>query len=329
LPAWSACASSTGRAARAEARLLPAGDIALLELDDERAARLLPDRSARSHKGSHGRLVCLAGSPDYAGAALLAGLAAARLGTGLVALAVPRALQPVVVGRVPELVTIGLPDDAEAAAALIEARQPTALLVGPGLGEDEGQAALLDRLIARTDPMVIDGGGLNLLARSGEWWQRARGHAVLTPHPGEFARLDGSAVGDDDRERLERCTAAAQRWGQVVVLKGARTVVAAPDGQAARVPFQNAALASAGTGDVLAGAIGGLLAQGVAPFEAACLGVYLHGAAGERIAERLGDSGLLASDLPLEMALARAQLARRRRGQATAVGFGRREETLT
>jgi ADP-dependent NAD(P)H-hydrate dehydratase / NAD(P)H-hydrate epimerase len=175
--------------------------------------------------------------------------------------------------------------------------------------------------------LVLDGGALNILARSGDWWERVRAAAVLTPHPGEFARLDGTAVGDEDSERLERCIAAARRTGQVVVLKGARTVVAAPNGRIARAPFQNPALASAGTGDVLAGAIGGLLAQGFEPFEAACLGVYLHGAAGERVADRLGDSGLLASDLPLEMAVVRGQLARRRRGHGAAVGFGRRDGT--
>jgi ADP-dependent NAD(P)H-hydrate dehydratase / NAD(P)H-hydrate epimerase len=310
-----------------EARSLSAQVTPLLELDDQRAAQLLPDRSPRAHKGSHGRLVCVVGSLEYAGAALLAGLAAARVGTGLVALAVARSLQPLLAGRVPELVTIGLPDDAAAAEALIAARQPTALLVGSGLGEDDAQASLVERLVSIEGPLVLDGGALNILARSGDWWERVRAAAVLTPHPGEFARLDGTAVGDEDSERLERCIAAARRTGQVVVLKGARTVVAAPNGRIARAPFQNPALASAGTGDVLAGAIGGLLAQGFEPFEAACLGVYLHGAAGERVADRLGDSGLLASDLPLEMAVVRGQLARRRRGHGAAVGFGRRDGT--
>jgi len=305
--------SSTVRPATAEVR----------SLDEARAAQLLPDRSPRAHKGSHGRLVCVAGSLDYAGAALLAGLAAARVGAGLVALAVPAAVQSVVAGRVPELVTLGLPDDAEAAQEMIAGRRPSALLVGPGLAEGRDQAALAQGLVRGRTPIVLDGGALNLLAASGEWWPET-GAAVLTPHPGEFGRLTGSAVGDDDDERLERCASAARHFGHVVVLKGARTVVAAPDGRLARAPFENPALASAGTGDVLAGAVAGLLAQGMAPFEAACLAVYLHGAAGEQISARLGDSGLLASDLPVEMALVRAQLSRRSARAAAAVGFGRR-----
>jgi NAD(P)H-hydrate epimerase len=156
--------------------------------------------------------------------------------------------------------------------------------------------------------MVVDGGALNLLSRSGEWWRDAQRECVLTPHPGEFARLMGAPAGESDGERMTSAIAAAQRFGQVVVLKGARTVVAAPDGRSAVAPFANAALATAGSGDVLAGTIGSLLAQGVAAFDAACLGVYLHGRAGERLRQRLGDAGLLASDLPYEIALARHEL---------------------
>jgi NAD(P)H-hydrate epimerase len=132
---------------------------------------------------------------------------------------------------------------------------------------------------------------------------------VLTPHPGEFERLTGSPVSTSDQERRERCQAAARRFGQVVVLKGAHTVIAAPDERVAVASFEVAALATAGTGDVLAGLIGALLAQGVQPFEAACLGVYLHGRAGERLSWRLGDAGLVASDLPFEVALARHELS--------------------
>jgi NAD(P)H-hydrate epimerase len=173
--------------------------------------------------------------------------------------------------------------------------------------------------------MVVDGGGLNLLAQVDDWWLSARRACVLTPHPGEFARLTGAPVADSDEVRLERCVQAAQRFGQVVVLKGAETVIAAPDGRVARSPFVNPALASAGTGDVLAGTIGALLAQGVAPFEAACTAVHLHGAAAAKISERLGDAGLLASDLPLEIAHARHRLSRLRdRPGSGKVGFTRR-----
>jgi ADP-dependent NAD(P)H-hydrate dehydratase / NAD(P)H-hydrate epimerase len=316
--------SLTGRAARTDGRSAPGRDEARAsapeldearasapELDEARAAQLLPHRWRRAHKGTHGRLVCVAGSLDYAGAALLCGLGAARLGTGLVTLAVPADLQPIFAGRVPELTTLGLDADADTALDQIDARSPAAIVVGPGLAEGEAQAALVSRLLVRGGQLVLDGGALNLLARSGEWWSDARATCVLTPHPGEFARLDGRPVGDADDERAARAAAAAARFGQVVVLKGARTVVGAADGRLAVAPFENPALAVAGTGDVLAGAIGGLMAQGLEPFDAACLGVFLHGAAADRLARRLGDSGLLASDLPLEMALVRRDLAAR------------------
>ena len=131
---------------------------------------------------------------------------------------------------------------------------------------------------------------------------------MLTPHPGEFARLDGVASPTSDADRCTRAAAAAARWDAVVVLKGARTVVAAPDGRIAMAAFENAALATAGTGDVLAGTIGSLLAQGVEPWQAACLGVHLHGTAGEHVRERLGDAGLLASDLLPELPRVRRHL---------------------
>jgi ADP-dependent NAD(P)H-hydrate dehydratase / NAD(P)H-hydrate epimerase len=287
-----------------------------LSLDDALTARLLPARDERSHKGSHGTLICVCGSTEYVGAALLAAAAATRAGAGLVALAVPSALHGLFAGRVPETITVSLPehtgdvDDSGAAQVLAE-RAASALVIGCGLRESEGYRRLVLGLLGMPGPpAVVDGGALNLLARSGEWWRDVRRACVLTPHPGEFSRLTGEAVGAADDERAERAKEAAGRLGQVVVLKGARTVIAAADGRLAVAPFANPALASAGTGDVLAGAIGALLAQGLAPFEAACVGVYLHGMAGERVRKRLGDAGLVASDLPLELALARRELGR-------------------
>jgi ADP-dependent NAD(P)H-hydrate dehydratase / NAD(P)H-hydrate epimerase len=308
--------TSTARAAKAEPAVL----------DEAHCASLLPARSPRAHKGSHGTLVCVAGSLDYAGAALLCGLAGARAGAGLVALAVPGALQPLLAGRVPELVTLGLPDGVAGALALIAARRPSAVVVGPGLAETDAEGSLVLALAERpAPPIVLDGGALNLLSRSGEWWHRASAPMVLTPHPGEFGRLTGRSVSDADDERAARCAEAAARFGAVVVLKGARTVVGAADGRLARASFENPALATAGTGDVLAGTIGALLAQGLAPFDAACLGVYLHGAAGERVSERVGDAGLLASDLPLEVAAVRRHLAAVG-ARRPALGFARRAD---
>ena len=183
-------------------------------------------------------------------------------------------------------------------------------------------------------PAVVDAEALNSLASLGDWPGAIGRRCVLTPHLGEFARLQGGAAAlpgvegadlvGDDAARARVAGEAARRWGQVVVLKGARTVIASPDGRVARAPFENPALASGGTGDVLSGLVGALLAQGNAPFEAACCGVYLHGVAGEVIRERLGDAGLLADDLPDEIARARRRLAAiaERRSSTRRLGFG-------
>jgi NAD(P)H-hydrate epimerase len=184
--------------------------------------------------------------------------------------------------------------------------------------------------------MVLDAEALRSIATLGAWWDGVARPCVLTPHPGEFARLragagieDGSD-GDlavDDAARAAAARDAAGAWSQVVVLKGARTVVAEPDGTVTVLPFENPALASGGTGDVLAGIIGALLAQGVAPGPAARLGAYLHGQAGEMVRERLGDAGLLASDLPDLVPVVRKRLAAiaERAASGKRLGFGSRE----
>ena len=210
------------------------------------------------------------------------------------------------------------PDDA---LARILDHEHDALVVGPGLrpGPRDGRArraaSSRSRTTASPPPAVVDAEALRSLAVGDGWWERVRRPCVLTPHAGEFARLRPpagsrpeptatSSADDAARERAARDAAAA--WGQVVVLKGARTVIAAPDGRVAVAPFENPALATGGTGDVLAGAIGALLAQGLAPYDAARLGVYLHGAAGEVVRERIGDAGLLAVG-PAARARARPQ----------------------
>lgn len=311
-------------------------------LDDRVAAPLVPQRDARGHKGSFGTLVAVAGSLDYLGAGLLVALAAARAGAGLVCLAVPASLQRLVAGRVPEAVTLGLPEladgevDAAAAVDAIAGRAPDALVVGSGLRSGDGTAALVRAIVAGDGaPVVLDAEGLNTLARTPDWPDTARRSAVLTPHPGEFARLEGGLLGhvapdlpDEDAARAARASECARRTGRVIVLKGAHTMVAAPDGRVARASWENPALASAGTGDVLAGTIGSFLAQGLAPYDAARLGVHLHGAAGDAIRQRVGDAGLLASELPVEIAYARRRLAavRERITRGARIGFGQRAD---
>ncbi|MFV2064981.1 MAG: NAD(P)H-hydrate dehydratase [Chloroflexota bacterium] len=284
-------------------------------IGEAQAARLLPERDRRGHKGTFGRVVMVAGSLDYAGAALMAGTAALRTGGGLVTLCLPSSLQPALAGRVPELITRGLPEvspgelDAVPAAASIVELEHDALLVGPGLRPGRGTSRLVGRLLAEDGaPAVVDAGALNALATVPGWWSRIVRRCVLTPHPGEFRRL-GIEPGSDDGQRRRAALEAATAWGQVVVLKGAASVVAEPGGRVLVAPFELPGLATAGSGDVLAGIVTSLLGQGVEPFDAAALGVYLHGRAGEQLSERLGDAGLLATDLLLEIPRARRQLA--------------------
>jgi hydroxyethylthiazole kinase-like uncharacterized protein yjeF len=306
----------------------PAPPARVQALDDELVAGLLPVRAPRSHKGSHGRLLVVAGSLEYAGAALLVARSAGRAGAGLVRLAVAASLQPLFAGRVAEAVTLGLPEtavageiDADLALPLLAASAHEALVLGPGLRSGEATARLTRSLLgAEQGPALVDAEALNALSGAAGWATQVRAPCVLTPHVGEFLRLLPEAasrdlVGDDEA-RAATAADASRAWGQVVVLKGARTVIASPDGEIAQAPFENPALASAGTGDVLAGAVGSLLAQGLTPYAAACVGVYLHGLAGEAVRERFGDSGLLASDLPDEIARARHRLERLRERKA-------------
>jgi len=313
-----------------------------IRLDQSLVAPFVPERPADGHKGTFGSVLVVAGSLDWTGAALLAGSAALRTGAGLVTLAVPASLQPLIVGRVPELMTLGLPEtepwlvEPAAAVAAIATCQHTAMVVGPGLRPGPMTTELVLRLVAGHGvserlgqpgaetvpaPAVVDATALGALADTEEWWERRVRLCVLTPHPGEFGRLDGSPVGPDAAERVERARSAAARWGVVVVLKGARTVVAAPDGRVATSSSANPAMGTGGTGDVLSGVIGSLLGQGVPTWEAACLGVYLHAVAGEHIRERLGDAGLMASDLLPEIPRVRRELARQRSSGERRIGF--------
>ncbi|MGH2407726.1 MAG: NAD(P)H-hydrate dehydratase [Candidatus Limnocylindrales bacterium] len=335
-----------------------AGAAALPELDDASAASLIPPRDPRGHKGTHGKLLVVAGSLDYLGAALLVTRSAYRAGAGLVRLAVPDSLQPLVAGRIIEATTLGLPETdvagevhAEGALDRLLDLEHDAAVVGPGLRPGLATVELIfDYLAASGEatPVVVDAEALNSLATIEGWWQRVRRPCVLTPHVGELTKLmaaagdafaavpDSESLRTDDAVRARTAILAAAAWGQVVVLKGARTVIAggaapATGGGSARAfvaPFTNPALGTGGTGDVLSGVIGALLAGGLAPFEAACLGVYVHGSAGEVVRERLGDAGLMASDLPDEIARVRRRLAgmaeRRRSGRR--LGFGARED---
>jgi NAD(P)H-hydrate epimerase len=295
----------------------------------------LPERPENAHKGTFGRVVVNAGSLQYPGAAVLASLGAYRIGAGLVSVAVPALIQPFLVPGLPEATWIPLPHDqgvlAEPAVdkLLAELSGVAALLIGPGFGQSPATRSFLQQLLrkgqggqsgqhdhvdagenekaAELPPCVIDADGLKLLSEIEGWHKLLQHTAILTPHPGEFAIMTGISIGEIQSSRTQRAKAFAAEWGHVVVLKGAYTVIGAPDGRMATIPFATSALATAGTGDVLAGVILGLRGQGVPAFESAVLGAYLHAQAGELAARELGTevsviAGDVADSLPLVLA---------------------------
>ncbi len=268
----------------------------------------LPPRPPISHKGTFGRVLVVAGSLEYAGAALLTGLGAARAGAGLVCLATPESVGLRLLGIVPELTGLLLPEEAAGLVAPAGWRQLTAaanqydaVVVGPGLGRHAATLRRTAHLLGEIRrPVVIDADGLTALAARERWWRTVTAPAVLSPHPGEFARLlrGGTAPpSDDDAAREDAARQAARLWEHVLVLKGANTVVAAPDGEMLRSSVATPALATAGSGDVLAGVMGAMLAAGLTPLHAAGVGVAVHAAAGVLAEQRIGSSGVLASDL--------------------------------
>jgi ADP-dependent NAD(P)H-hydrate dehydratase / NAD(P)H-hydrate epimerase len=257
-------------------------------------------RQAESHKGSHGHALLAGGSRAYAGAAALAAHAALRVGAGLCSAWVPEAARVAVHALGPEImVRTGDGDEFEGAAldqlnATLSGKQ--AIAIGPGLGQGEGQLAFLRGFLAAcTSPLVLDADALNLLAAHPDLWPLVPPGSILTPHPGEMRRLDPAC--DPVHRRLEAAEAFAQRHGAILVLKGAGTVIALPDGRTWVNPTGNPGMGKGGSGDVLTGVILGLLAQGYTPEVAAVLGVFLHGHAGDLAVTTLGQEGLLASDL--------------------------------
>lgn len=279
----------------------------VMTLRDVRA--MLPARPLQSNKGSFGKAMIAAGSRNYVGAAYLCTAAAMRAGAGLVTLACPSSVYDLLAARLVEATFQPVPESESgrfysgSAAEVYNALDGyDVLMLGCGIGQDSGTLGFVRDLLFALDEqslkgVVIDADGLNNLAQMPSWWQQLRLPVVLTPHPGEFARLMGVSVKDVQASRLEMAPEAARRWRQVVVLKGANTLVAAPSGEVWISPFANPALASAGTGDVLAGLIAGLLAQGKDPVKAAVAGVYVHAATAELLAADMGSSGVLAGDM--------------------------------
>ncbi len=279
------------------------------ELMTDRLVRgLLPERPSGGHKGTFGSALVVAGSPQYIGAAYLACSGALRVGPGLVTLACAGSIHPILASKLTETTfePLSAYEGHLSGAEVHEVRRIIergydVLLVGPGLGQGGYQRAFMKSLVPGLDgetlkAVVIDADGLNNLAGVDKWWD-TKVPGVITPHPGELARLCGLSRDEIQSDRVGIARRLAAEWSVTVVLKGANTIIADADGRLRLSPFVNPGLASGGTGDVLAGVITGLIAQGVEPFDAASTGVYLHGLAGERARRDLGDAGMLASDL--------------------------------
>ncbi len=273
------------------------------------AGRQLPARPRDAHKGSFGHALVVAGSEGKSGAAALAAEGAGRIGAGLVTIACPAGLDAILEIKCTEAMTAPLPDTADRALAasardpvlrLAEARDAVGL--GPGLGQGAETVKLVRALVPRIrKPLALDADGLNALAGELELLRARSAPTVLTPHPGEAARLLGVSAADINRDRPGAARRLAEASGAVVLLKGAASISAGPDGRILVNPTGGPALASGGTGDVLLGMVTGLLAQGLAAFEAAALAAFVHGEAADRIAARSGASGLLAGDLAREL----------------------------
>jgi len=266
----------------------------------------LPRRAASSHKGTYGHAGILAGSVGKTGAAALAAKAALRTGAGLVTVGVPASVNDVLEAKLLEAMTLPLPETKartlgraglDRILAFIEAR--TALAIGPGLSTHPETVELVQALMKHLDrPCVLDADALNALASRAAVLTQCKIPPILTPHPGEMARLEVDATSQSvNADRIGTAQRFARERGVFLVLKGARTVIARPDGLTMICPTGNPGMATAGTGDVLTGMLVGLLAQGVPPWEAACAGTYLHGAAGDLAARRLGPAGMIAGDL--------------------------------
>lgn len=274
-------------------------------IDHEYVEDILPERPLDGYKGTYGTALIVAGSIKLPGAAMMAGKSAFRVGAGWVNIAVHEKIQPYLIGHFPEATWLPLPGDSfgfiqEAAEVVHKSiTKETAILVGPGFGMGEGVKAFMEKFLSETlPPLVVDADGLKLMAGIKNWWERIPPKTILTPHPGEMSVLTGLEISEIQEKRLRIAEDYAKQWGHIVVLKGAFTLVADPNGTTMILPVATPALARAGTGDVLAGIITGLLAQGMAPFEASAAGVWLHAQAGLTAAEIQGSTaGVLAGDL--------------------------------
>jgi len=281
-------------------------DIPYELLLSESVAEILAPRYEDTNKGTYGHLLILAGSPGKSGAASLAALGAQRSGTGLVTVGIPKSLNPIMEQKTTEAMTEPLPEtDIETLGAVSVKRaieimkgRKTALAIGPGISTTQETSEFLYQIIRNSDlPMVIDADALTLVAKNPKILNEAKAPIVLTPHPGEMSRLTGMSTEEVQADRVGVSLDFSSKYNVFLVLKGARSIISTPEGEIYINTTGNAGMASGGMGDVLTGIIGGFLAQRLNPADACKLGVYVHGLAGDLIAQENGEVGMIASDV--------------------------------
>ena len=266
--------------------------------DSETASSILPTRPVDGHKGTFGKVMVVAGSANYIGATSLAAEAAYRAGAGLVTVACTEALVRMVAGNLREPTYLPLAEidgaiaETNAEVVTEQARSYDSLLIGCGFGRHRSTRLFVTNLVRNgpLPPLIVDADALNLLCESANWWELLPAQSIITPHMGEMARLTGLSADVVNDKRWELARQKAADWNLVIVLKGAHTLIAAPSGLVTVIPLKTDALATAGTGDVLAGLIAGLRAQGMEPFDCARLGAYIHALAGLIAVDRVGSS---------------------------------------
>lgn len=282
----------------------------MIFLKGEEIVGLLPERLKNANKGTFGKVLIIAGSGSFPGSAYLCAAGSYRVGTGFVSLAVIKSVREVIAKKLPEVTFIILPEReyCVATAAMKTLKEKVhdydCLLLGPGLGVNCGG---VDKIIPsllkiKNLPCVlIDADGLSIISNIENWWGKLKFNGVLTPHPKEFSKLTGRSIEDIQKNREKLSLEYAKKWDKVIVLKGANTIIASPGGKVGVSPFANPLLSTAGTGDILSGVIAGFIAQGIDIFHASLLGVFIHGQAAENLKKKFGDTGMVASDLLLEL----------------------------
>ncbi|MGE4283103.1 MAG: NAD(P)H-hydrate dehydratase [Clostridia bacterium] len=287
-------------------------------IEEEYIKGLIPKRVANSNKGNYGRILIVAGSTGMTGAAALSGLAAVRAGSGLVTVAIPKSLNAIMEMKLTEVMTLPLKDDDRGVLAsgsaddiLSKMTKTDVLLYGPGLSVSDSIQGILETILKQSDiPVVIDADGINALSANINVLKECKCPIILTPHPGEMSRMTGIGIQDIQTRRIEIARSFAESWNVTVVLKGARTVIAHPDGEVFINRTGNSGMATGGTGDVLAGVIASLMGQGLSVRHAAEIGVYIHGVAGDIQCEIRGEYGMIASDLVDSLPAAICQLSK-------------------